>query len=81
MISFEEARAIAKRKNGNINACNEYEAAFHFFDKFSDADGDCGIVIMKETGKAKQFVQFLLDNDPETTPKAVNMSAGMKVRK
>lgn len=64
-MSFEEAREIAGNLNRNINTCHEYEAAYHFFDKFSDADGDCGVVVMKETGKAMHFVQFLLDYSPE----------------
>ncbi|MDO5445335.1 MAG: hypothetical protein Q4F31_06935 [Eubacteriales bacterium] len=64
-MTFEEAMAIARKLNGNINCCHEYQSAYHFFDKTSDADGDCGIVIMKETGKAMHFVQFLLDYSPE----------------
>ena len=79
MITFEEAKAIAKQANPKINACNEYKEAYHFFEKTDeDIDGDNGVVVMKSNGRAKQFVQFLLDNNPETTPKRISM--GLKVR-
>lgn len=79
MITFEEAKGIAKKANPRVNACNEYVAAYHFFEKTDeDIDGDNGVVVMKANGRTKQFVQFLLDNSPEKTPKRISM--GLKAR-
>ena len=64
-MTFDEARKIAENLNRNINACHEYESAFHFFDSSSDADGDSGVVVLKKDGKTMHFVQFLLDYSPE----------------
>lgn len=79
MITFEEAKAIAKKANKRVNACNEYKEAYHFFENTDeDTDGDNGVVVMKENGHTKQFVQFLLDNSPEQHPHRISM--GLKVR-
>ena len=72
-MRLEEAIDIAKASGCKFNACSEYEKGFHFFDKDSDADGDAGVVVVKETGDAINFVTFLLDYAPEVTPKKVEI--------
>ena len=73
MITFEEAEKIAFSKTGGMTVCDEYEKAYRFFDPYNDADGGCDIVVLKETGKAISFVQFILNYHPEKNPKRKTM--------
>ena len=65
MVTFEEAKSIALKANSKVNACHEYKQAFHFLDAASDADGDNSVVILKASGAAKHFVDFILNYQPE----------------
>lgn len=65
MITYEEAKAIALKANRKVDSCIEYRAAYRFCIKDSDAVGDCGVVVMKEDGSTKGFVQFIYDDEPE----------------
>lgn len=79
MISFEDAKAKAKSLCKTVNACNEYDKGYRFFDKSSEADGENGVVIVKENGDALTFIQFITRYHPN--PKFKPVSMGMKVRK
>lgn len=69
MLTYEEAKAIALKLSKRVDTCNEYSKAYYFFeDTEEDFDGEPGVVIMKGTGKAKTFVQFITDDDPEKRP-------------
>ena len=58
--------------NKGVNACNEYSVAYHFFkDTDEEIDGDAGVVVMKDTGKAKSFPQFIVEDHPEKTPNRI----------
>ncbi len=72
-MTLEKAIRIAKGTGCKFNACDEYEKGYRFFDAESDADGNCGVVVLKETGKAINFVAFLLDYSPEVTPKHISL--------
>lgn len=72
-MTFEEAISIAKKTGCKFNACDEYEKGYRFFDNESDADGDCGVVIIKENGRAINFVSFIFDYSPENTPKHIKL--------
>lgn len=50
MISYEEAKKTAFKLSGKVNACREYKAAYHFYEKGADADGDNGVVVLKDKG-------------------------------
>lgn len=74
MISYEEAVKIALAADKNVNSCIEYRKAYRFFDKDSDSDGDCGVVIMKEDGRIKHFLQFLTEDKPEKVGRIYHMN-------
>lgn len=72
MLTYNEAKQIATRLNKNVNACNEYNKAYHFFVETDDEiDGDAGVVVIKENGRALSFVPFLLNYHPEKNPKRI----------
>ena len=71
-LTYEEAKKIALSLNKGVDACNEYSAAYHFFkDTDEEIDGDAGVVVMKDTGKAKSFPQFIVEDHPERTPNRI----------
>lgn len=49
--------------------CDEYEKAYVFYsdEEYEDGGNSC-VVILKETGKAITFVQFILEYHPEKEP-------------
>lgn len=74
MITLEEAEKIAFSKASGMNVCDEYEEAFHFFNPDEEKDGGNGdIVVMKEDGRTKTFVQFLLNHHPEANPRRIEI--------
>lgn len=72
-MTLEKAISIAKGTGCKFNACDEYDKGYRFFDTESDADGDCGVVVIKESGRAIGFVTFLLNYSPEVTPKHISL--------
>ena len=52
MITFEQAKIIAKKLDPELNSCTEYEDAFVFSHADSTLIGDEPIVILKNSGKA-----------------------------
>ena len=72
MLTYDEAKEIALGRNDRVNACNEYAKAYHFFyETEEEIDGDSGVVVLKDTGKAIGFISFILDYHPEKTPKRI----------
>ena len=70
MVSFEVAYEIALSLDSTINSCNEYKDAYHFYEYTDyEVDGNDGPVILKESGKAINFIAFIMNYHPETTPK------------
>lgn len=69
--TYEIAKKTALKLNGKLDSCNEYEKAYHFFKKDNDADGDNGVVIVKETGRAINWMAFIMKYHPERTPKQI----------
>lgn len=61
MISYEDAKKIALELNSDVNSCYEYDNAYNFFDKNEVGAGDTSVVILKEDGKALNFVNYILD--------------------
>ena len=61
MISYEDAKKIALELNSDVNSCYEYDNAYNFFDKNEVGAGDKSVVILKEDGKALNFVNYILD--------------------
>ena len=70
-MSYSECKKIALLLNYNVNSCREYKDAYYFFDNESNADGDDGVVVIKETGKAISFINFILNYSPEKNPKNI----------
>ena len=56
MISYALAKQKALELNSDVNACNEYDNAYNFFDKNEEGVGDKSVIILKEDGKALNFV-------------------------
>lgn len=61
MIGYEDAKKIALELNSDVNSCYEYDNAYNFFDKNEVGVGDTSVVILKEDGKALNFVNYILD--------------------
>lgn len=72
MITYEDAKKIAFKLSGNVNACREYNAAYYFYEKDVEKDGDDGVVVLKDSGRALTFVQFILAKHPEKNPKEID---------
>ena len=72
MVTYQEAKEIALNASRRVNACREYKAGYHFFQKGADDDGDNGVVVLKDTGRALSFVQFILAKHPEKNPAEVD---------
>lgn len=70
-MTYEEAKALALKLNDRVNTCREYKKAYHFFDKYYEGEGGNGVVILKESGRAINFVHFILNYHPETNPKEI----------
>ena len=71
MVTYEQAKEIAVKANKKVNTCNEYKKAYHFFNKENDSVGDNGVVVLKENGRAINWITFILDYHPEKTPKEI----------
>jgi hypothetical protein len=71
MITYEQAKETALKANKRVNACREYEKAYHFVDKDYDGEGDNGVVVLKETGRAITWISFILNHHPEKNPKEI----------
>ena len=65
MITYEKAKELALARNKRVNTCVEYQVAYHFFEKEYNGVGDNGVVVLKETGKIRNFVSFLCEYHPE----------------
>lgn len=71
-VTYEEAKEIALKWSEDINSCNEYAKGYHFYKHYTEeVVGDCGVVVLKETGKITHFVDFILDYHPERNPKKI----------
>lgn len=70
-MNYNEAKEKALKLNGRVNTCREYEKAYHFIDKDYNGDGDNGVVILKETGNAINWITFILNHRPEKNPKEI----------
>lgn len=68
-MEYDEAKKIALKLNKTINACREFEKAYHFYEKTDEEIiGDFGVVILKSNGKAIDWITFIMDYHPEKTP-------------
>lgn len=70
-MKYEQAKEIALKLNDKVNSCREYEKAYHFTEKENDRDGDNGVVVLKQTGRAINWITFILDYRPEKNPKEI----------
>lgn len=61
MMNYEAALKKAKRLKPNIDRCAEYETAYSFSSSADDFTfgGDGPVVILKDSGEAINFVDFL----------------------
>lgn len=71
MMSYGECKEIALSKNSKVDTCREFEEAYHFFEKDNDSDGDNGVVVLKENGKALNWVPFILNYHPNPNAKEI----------
>lgn len=73
-MTYEEAKEQANKLVDDVNVCNEYKDAYHFFNESKEEkDGGYGVVIIKETGKAISWINFIMDYKPETNPKRIEV--------
>ena len=72
MKTFEEAKKIAVKANGNVNACREYKEAYVFYDKGYTGDGGerAPVAVMKSDGKVKSMPQFMRSRKEEDNGRA-----------
>lgn len=71
-ITYEEAKKRGLALNDSVNACKEYSKAYNFYKYDTEIiTGDCGVVVLKETGRAISLVSFLMDYHPEKNPKEI----------
>jgi len=70
-ISYAQAKKIALQSHPYLNACREYKAAYHFYNKNCNAAKEpvCDVVVLKDTGKIINFTTFIIDYRPEVKPK------------
>lgn len=61
MISYEDAKDRALGLNSDVNACYEFDNAYRFLDKNDDSVGDKTVIILKEDGRALNYVNYILD--------------------
>lgn len=61
MISYEDAKKKALELNSDVNACYEFNNAYRFLDKNDDSTGDKSVIILKEDGRALNYVDYILD--------------------
>lgn len=61
MISYEDAKKKALELNSDVNACYEFNNAYRFLDKNDDSAGDKSVIILKEDGRALNYVDYILD--------------------
>lgn len=72
MITFDEAKKVALSLVPGADVCDEYKKAYHFLNSQVEAEGGFNdVVVMKEDGRTRTFVQFLLDSNPENNPKRI----------
>lgn len=68
-MKYDEAKKIALKLNGKLNACREFKKAYHFYEKTDvETDGDFGVVILKSNGKAIDWITFIMNYHPEKNP-------------
>ena len=67
MITYEEAKKLALQRNGNVNACLEYETAYRFYDEtegeLMEPAGD--VVVLKKDGRVMGLTEFILEYRPD----------------
>lgn len=61
MFSYEDAKKKALELNSDVNACYEFNNAYRFLDKNDDSTGDKSVIILKEDGRALNYVDYILD--------------------
>lgn len=61
MISYEDAKEKALELNGDVNTCFEFNNAYRFLDKNDDSVGDKSVIILKEDGRALNYVDYIMD--------------------
>lgn len=61
MISYEDAKDKALELNSDVNTCYEFDNAYRFLDKNDDSVGDKSVIILKEDGRALNYVNYILD--------------------
>lgn len=80
-VTFEQAKKIALQNNPKVNSCLEYDKGYRFSVKDSNADGDAGVVVVKEDGAAVGFSTFIHKYHPSPKYKRVSMGTTVKATK
>jgi hypothetical protein len=65
-MTKEEAKILAVKFNRRVNACEEYEGFFRFYDRYAKEEktGDDSVVVLKSTGKVMNLTTFILNYHP-----------------
>ena len=73
MITYEQAKAKALKAKKDINAALEYKKAWVFYNKNAKGGDmyDNEIVIMKTSGNAVSFSDYLVDSKDHENPKKI----------
>ena len=69
-MTYEQAKEVALKVNPKINACREFEIAYHFYDKRDKTERtpDNDVVVLNETGKILNFTTFIVEYLPRRKP-------------
>lgn len=67
MVTFEQALETAKKLKPNCDACDEYNDAYLFKRKADEftIGGDSPCIVLKESGKAINVVEYFDNYDAE----------------
>lgn len=75
MITFEQALEKANELlDRPAKACDEFKQAYRFNDCSDSYGGFTDVVILKETGEALTFIQFITRYHPEKRPKRIPLN-------
>lgn len=76
-MTYQEAKRIALNNNRRVNACNEFQKGYYFFEERSgDWFGDSGFVVVKENGRVLNWLSFIRTYHPEVTAKELDFVTG-----
>ena len=76
-MTYQEAKKIALSIDEEMDTCHEYETAYAFSCSKGEVTYDDRIVVViKETGEAVNWIQFIMDFEHEQFPLILDFETG-----